>query len=248
MENFIEKLRSVQTLEENIGKIELKRLAKDLIQEYECEKELENNLLLFFSLNSSDVESLLKRMRKDSIKAHKKDKLGKAFLRNNERLISGMVENLNKLSLEETKKPFHLSAALGELKVTEKMANSFELNAKDLLTNDTDETVLKAAGCPYGSYPRYVGKQWPWKLKMSFRTRTYQRKEDVGCHFQHGPFNGVIRGWVSFSPQVLLMVLLQGWGFKLAANNNHFFYKWWFVIAVGLSPWSCQWLLFARKY
>ena len=246
MENFIEKLKAIQTLEESIGPMELKRLSANLSEEYDCEETLESNLLLFFSLNAKDVEVLLKFMRKTSRIDNEDGERSVKFLEENEKPIAKMVSQLNELSLAKVNKPFHLAAALGELEVDEKTAAAFERKIKGLPI--AEDKALKAGSCPFGVYPRYVSKQWPWKLKMSFKTRTRQRKEDVGCHFQHGPFKGVIKGWVSFHYKVIVMVLLQGWGFKLAANNNHFFYKWWFVLAVGLTPWSCHWLLFARKF
>ena len=250
MEKFIEKLQEVQTLSESVGKYELGKLATKLADDYECKKELENNLLFFFSLNSSDLELVLKLIRRVPVEIEKEDKVGNKFLRKNERLISSMVKSLNRYSIKKTGKPFHLSAVLGELEITEKMANSFKLNVVELSENEK-QTSLKAkalGGCPQGYYPRYVGKKLPWKLGLSFRTRTYRRKEDAGCHFQHGPFRGTIKGWVSFNIRVVLMVLFQGWGGNLAANNKHFFYKWWFVIMLGLTPYSCQWLLYARRY
>lgn len=247
MKNFIEELKITETLLDSIGKMELNRLSLKLMEEYECEDELQSNLLLFFSLNDKDMESVLFEFRKNIILNEVEDKTGKLFLEKNERKISLIINKLNQLSLKETGKPFHLSAALGELNISEKHSEMFDLNIKELFT-DTDIKRQKASNCPFGSYPRYVNKMIPWKLQSSFRITTKQRIEDVGCHFEHGPFKNTIKGWVTFSPQVIIMVLLQGWGFKLAANNNHFFYKWWFVIAAGLTPYSCQTLLYARRF
>lgn len=246
-ENFIERLHEVKTFSESIGKVELESLTNKLIVDYECEDELESMLILFFSLNAADAEMVLKNLRERSIHEYEEDRIGIKFLKEKEKHIAKMITKMDKISQKEVNKPFHLAAALGQLNLTEKVVESFNIDIKELMGKD-NKSMSKAIECPYGSYPRYVSKQWPWKLKLSFNTTTKQRKEDVGCHFDHGPFKGTIRGWVSFSPQVMLMVLLQGWGFKLAANNNHFFYKWWFVIAVGLTPYSCQWTLFSRKY
>lgn len=247
MEKFLASLKKTKTLSESIGKIGLENLSNNLISDYDCEEEMENHLLYFFSLNSRDVEVLLKIMRKKSITEDAEDKIGGKFLRENEKNIAAMVRKMNKISMKEVNKPFHLAAALGELEIPEKTQVAFRMNIENLFKESTGKT-LKRVQCPIGSFPRYVGKVWPWKLRMAFRTRMKQRREDVGCHFQHGPFKGTIRGWVTFNIRVVIMVLLQGWGGKLAANNNHFFYKWWFVVAVGLSPYSCHWLLLARKY
>jgi len=245
MKNIIKKISKLKTLETSIGAKQIQALAIKLSDEYEKEKELENDLLLFFSLNSKDVENLLVNLRKASLKTLEDEK-GIEFLKKNEKQISEMIKQLNKHSLKEHNEPFHLSAAKGDLKMSEKIASTIGLKLSSI--PGIEASTAKSGSCPFGNYPRYVGKKFPWKLRLSFKTRTYQRREDSGCHFQHGPFNGTIKGWVSFFPQVMIMVLLQGWGFKLAANNNHFFYKWWFVLAVGLTPYACQYLLWARKY
>lgn len=249
MKNLIEKLQNVQTFSESLDKVDLDTLAAQIASEFDCDEQIENTLLFFFSLNRTDLEYVLEKVRRLSINQLDDKDPGKKFLTKNEKEIAKMVVQLNDHSISKYGVPFHLSAAKGIFENQESTISRINLNVKELVDGKNSNPVSTLrADCNTGNYPRYIPNMAPWRLRLSFSTRTMQRVQDVGCHFEHGPFNGTIRGWVTFDTRVIIMVLLQGWGFNLAANNNHFFYKWWFVIAAGLTPYSCHYSLYARVY
>ena len=245
MKKIIKQISKLKTLESSIGDAEIRKLAHTLSLEIESKKEFESKLLLFFSLNAKDVEKVLAILRKNSIELLEKEE-EKEFIKSNELHIADMIIKFNEYSLKKYKVPFHLAAARGEFQLNKEIEANINISIYDI--PGIEISKVNSDRCPLGNYPRYVPQMWPWKIRLSFRTKTYQRKEDVGCHFQHGPFNGIIRAWTSTNLSIFIMVFLQGWGGKLAANTNHFFYKWWFVIAVGFTPYHCQYLLWARRY
>ena len=244
MENLIEKIKTVRTLETSIGEANLNKLACMMSQDSENEEHLENTLLYFYSLGAADVDTLLSIFRKRMASEFDAADPMKAFYEKNSEKLNTMFKDFNKASVKEYGQPFHLAAALGKVKAMDDIAakNAFSI---DGLFNSSAKGL---GGCPMDSYPYYVGSVFPWKLRASFHISTKQRKEDTGCHFEHGPFNGTIKGWVTYSPLIVGMIGLQGWGFKLAANNNYLFYKWWFVVAMGLTPYNCMLSLFVRVY
>lgn len=245
MDAIYKKIEQIQTNKRSIPKKDLSTMIKSLTSEIRDHRTIEKLILNFFSLNSKDVEAVLKGIWLvvlDEFSENEKRSFDHGVLEKLDKLVS----NLNQVSVKQTNLPFHLSAALGKLNVDDTFIESTDSSLKEMFLENSDKSLKSE--CPFGEYPRYVPYMFPWKLRLSFSSRTKQRNEDSGCHIEHGPFDGKIRAWWSWNPTIILMVYLQGWGGNLAANDNHFFYKWWFVAAVGLTPYHCQWMLHARKY
>ncbi|HEX8642003.1 MAG TPA: hypothetical protein VF704_12730 [Allosphingosinicella sp.] len=198
---------------------------------------------MFFALSGADALHTLALLRRETwaLPDHE-------AYRREEAAVAALSDDMNAHSLSTTSLPFHLAAATGKLRLDEAFEIRHRKTRNRLFARQIEQAKATAAGeCPMGYFPRYVWGQWPWQLRNSFNIKTYQRPEDVGCHFRQGPYNGKIRGWFTWSGRVALMIVLQSWGGALAADSTHLFYKWWHVAQVGLSPWELHVHLLIRK-
>ncbi|MGD2089247.1 MAG: hypothetical protein PVH61_23920 [Candidatus Aminicenantes bacterium] len=245
---LFKRITAVKTNEKSVGPKVLDKIAASMVNETKNVTELEQTLLQFYALNSSDFENILIKIRKLNRLNQKENKQEASHLEKLEKNVQSACHELNLISMKRFNVPFHLAAVRSKFDFAPEVMKRNGISLEVIQGKEKKSNKIAKASCITGSYPRYVGSCGPWKLRISFNTTTRQRPEDVGCHYVHGPFAGTIRGWVSFSPQIWTMVALQSWGGKLAANYNHFFYKWWPLAILGLTPYDCHPRLYARVY
>jgi hypothetical protein len=240
-------LIELQPLESTLGQRGIDDLVRRMATPSETPEDLEATVLLFFSLTAGDVEAVTAGLRARAIEDTYIPERERAFLRSQSADLDTLAKRLNEASMHEHGIPFQLALARSlRVPVDEAIATTGIGRARPLPDRTTkDKAVVE---CTNGNYPRYVPKKAPWKLDWSFNIAMRQRPQDVGCHYQHGPFSGKIRGWVTFSGQTVAMVGMQGWGFNLAANDNYLFYKWWFVAMMGMTPLQCMATLCVRRF
>lgn len=244
-----QRTNDIQTISASVGSREIEHLINRIANDAETGEDLEATVLSFLSLGTEDLEAVLTALRAKAVSDPEIPESERAFLRSNGEILASLARDLNKASMKAHKIPFHLALAQGKGSSLEKLVASKNLGGgKPFGTAGPGDGREQREECPTDYYPRYVPHNSPWKLRASFNITTKQRPQDVGCHFQHGPFQGTIRGWVTFSPQTAAMVSLQGWGFNLAASNSYLFYKWWFVAMMGMTPFTCMNTLYIRRF
>ncbi len=218
------------------------QLASQLATDADSPFDLEAALSVFYSLGSEDTETVLSLVRaKHTAESgdSKEVESTKASLRKAEGDIRLAVKALNQESLKRTKLPFHVSTLANAVPSLDGV-----ISHKDILKY----LGMTATGttCPTDSYPRYVGWQSPWKLQVANTQSFRMRTEDPSCNINHGPFNKKITGWTSFAPACYGMVISNGWGGSLAANDKNLFVKWWTLLPFGFTPWHLFAVLMTR--
>lgn len=252
--SIAEFVKDAETLPQidKVNKSQLAELSEFMLLDFDQFSDIRDKTELFFSLSGEDAAEVLKEVRIKACKELADIDEDAALLMKLEEQIHQMVVEIDKYSQETTKLPFHRAAILGKLSLDEDLIDKYLNIGIELFQKEVEQKTGSRSinSCPFGRYPRYLGGgwTWPWKRHHSWRVQTRQRREDVGCHFDHGPFPKVIKGYQTTHSRTFIMILLQGWGGKLAANNYHFFYKWWFVAIMGLTPWTLMWTLKARQY
>jgi len=248
LKTITSEISAVKTNKNNVDGKQLVRIASMMSQETQDPDQLKRTLLQFYALNAHDLEIVLIKIRELNRPRIKEKIRNINQFEMTERYIQAACRELNGISLKRYKVPFHLAAVNYKLDFIKKVMEKNGIKPHDAQVKDDKPGRNTRASCPMDSYPRYVQVQWPWKLRLSLHISTRQRQEDVGCHYDHGAFEGKIRGWVSFSPRIWGMISLNGWDWRLAANDRHLFYKWWSLVPFGLTPVDCMNKLYARIY
>lgn len=239
------KLEQIGDAEVHLSDSERARLGQRLAEDAETPEELGDLVTQFFELSGEDAMHVLVATRQAQRDQGASQPVPIPSWE--ETRLSNLCAKLNEYAIEKHKLPFHRAAMDGKRMPYERLFKEAGVSIDERPTE-----ARKASGCPEQSFPRYVFSGAPWRLRASFHVTTVSRREDVGCHFRHGPYKwtpgnpSFIRNWITYSPSVFVMILMNSWGGGLAADSNHFFYKWWFVAMMGLSPYHLMNSLFAR--
>lgn len=244
MENLLEKIRATQTRTLSIGDREIEKLVYQFIEDSDCQDQLEDTVLLFFSLGFEDIELFFSKLHAFSSSKLEKNSSERKEYEKYQKGIIKFVQEANQSVKSKSKRPFHISCALGELEEIDK------LSVKNGFTSKGGQSPSIAADCTEERFPYLVKFKTPWKVRSSFSQQTIRRYEEpgLGCQFRHGPFNGTINGLVTYTPAVVAMVAMHGYGNSLPANNSSLFLKIWCVILMVITPYHLSWKLFVRVY
>jgi hypothetical protein len=203
--------QKVKTNKKSLNDQQLLLLVEEMERENPNEKELNDILLRFYSLNAEDLEKVLARFRKAIISP------------NDDAASAEQVRTLNQYTMKKFNRPFHLASLVGQIKAA-------DFHVSPLAKGKTYE-------CELWSLPREIGYggitlRPVWATGIS----TKERLEGGGCQYVVRGYNKDIKNIANFNAHLIAMITAHGNGGKLYASNREIFVNIAIATAFGYDP------------
>lgn len=204
-------LQKVKTNDKSLSDQQLSTLVEDMERENPSEKELNDILFRFYSLNAGDLEKVLTLFRKNIIAPE------------DDAASEKQVRQLNQYATKEFKRPFHLASLGGQIKAVD--------------FNPIEPSSDRTQACELWSLPREIRYGGVTLRPVSARgIWTKERFEGGGCQYVVHGYNKNIKNIANFNAHLIAMITAHGNGGKLYASNREIFVDIAIATAFGYDP------------